>query len=92
MKAKRTFHAVCTHCRLLGISNVRVKSQLINALVSSVLMYGCIIYASLSDVETVLTPTSVVFAHAEIFIRSMLRWALSVPYDTRRSFMYVISN
>ena len=55
-------------------------------------MYGCVIYASLSDVDTVLTPTNMVFAQAEIFIRNMLRWALSVPYDTRRSFLYVISN
>jgi hypothetical protein len=62
MKAKRTFHAVRTNCRLLGISNVRVKLQLINSLVSSVLMYGCVIYASLSDIDTVLTPTNVVFS------------------------------
>ncbi len=36
---------------MLGISNVRVKIQLINALVNSVLLYGSILYACMSDVE-----------------------------------------
>jgi hypothetical protein len=76
----------------MGISNVRVKLQLINALVSSVLMYGSVIYACLSNIEPVLEPTNVVFAKAEIFIRTMLRWALQVPMDTRSSFLYVLSN
>ena len=55
-------------------------------------MYGCVIFACLSDIETVLTPANAVFSQAEIFIRTMLRWALGVPYDTRHSFLYVISN
>jgi hypothetical protein len=62
LKAQRTFYAVRTNCRLLGISNVRVKLQLINSLVSSVLMYGSVIYACLSNIEPVLEPTNVVFA------------------------------
>jgi hypothetical protein len=65
---------------------------LINTLVSSVLMYGSVIYACLSNIEPVLEPTNVVFAQAEIFIRSMLRWALQIPADTRSSFIYVLSN
>jgi hypothetical protein len=36
---------------MLGISNVRVKIQLINALVTSVLMYGSVMYACMSDVQ-----------------------------------------
>jgi hypothetical protein len=42
-------------------------------------MYGSVVYACLSNIESVLEPTNVVFAKAEIFIRSMLRWALQVP-------------
>ena len=61
-KAKRTFYAVRTNCRLLGISNIRVKLQLINSLVSSVLMYGSVVYACLGNIEPVLEPRNVVFA------------------------------
>jgi hypothetical protein len=42
-------------------------------------MYGSVVYACLSNIESVLEPKNVVFAKAEIFIRSMLRWALQVP-------------
>jgi hypothetical protein len=55
-------------------------------------MYGSVIYACLSNIEPVLEPTNVVFAQAEVFIRTMLRWALQVPMDTRSSFLYVLSN
>jgi hypothetical protein len=61
-KAQRTFYAVRTNCKLMGITNIRVKLQLINALVSSVLMYGSVVYACLSNIEPVLEPTNVVFA------------------------------
>ena len=92
VKAQQTFYAVRSNCRLLGISNVRVELQLINALVGSVLMYGSVIYACLSNVEPVFDPANVVFAQAEVFIRTMLRWALQVPVDTRSSFLYLLSN
>jgi hypothetical protein len=77
---------------MLGISNVRVKLQLINSLVSSVLQYGCVVYACLSNVESALEPTNAVFAKAEILIRTMLRWALNVEFNTRSSFLYMLSN
>jgi hypothetical protein len=60
--AKRSFLSVCTNCRMIGITNVKVKLLLINALVRSVLMYGCILYACMSDVQTTLTPHNSVFA------------------------------
>jgi hypothetical protein len=60
--AKRSFLSVCTNCRMIGITNVKVKLMLINALVRSVLLYGCILYACMSDVITTLTPTNSVFA------------------------------
>ena len=60
--AKRSFYSVCTNCRLLGITNVKVKLLLVNALVRSVMLYGCILYACMSDVTTTLTPTNSVFA------------------------------
>ena len=61
--AKRfSFLAVCTNCRIMGITNVKVKLLLINALVRSVLLYGCVLYACMSDVVTTLTPTNELFA------------------------------
>jgi hypothetical protein len=60
--AKRSFLAICTNCRIVGITNVKVKLLLVNALVRSVLLYGCILYACMSDVETTLTPTNACFA------------------------------
>ena len=60
--AKRSFYSVCTNCRIIGVTNVKVKLMLINALVRSVLLYGCILYACMSDVSTTLTPTNSVFA------------------------------
>lgn len=60
--AKRSYVSICTNCRLLGISNIKVKLLLVNALVRSVLMYGCILYACMSDVSTTLTPTNGLFA------------------------------
>jgi hypothetical protein len=77
---------------VLGISNTRVKIQIVNALVTSVLLYGCVIYACLSNVETTLDPTNAVFAKAEIFSRKMLRWIFGFENDTRKSIMYVVSN
>ena len=48
--AKRSFLSICTNCRIMGITNVKVKLLLVNALVRSVLLYGCILYACMSDV------------------------------------------
>ena len=81
-----------TNCRVLGISNARVKIQIINSLVTSVLLYGCIIYACLSNVEITLDQANPVFSKAEIFARKMLRWVFNFPKDTRKSFIYVVSN
>ena len=60
--AKRSFLSVCTNCRMIGITNVKVKLMLVNALVRSVLLYGCVLYACMSDVLTTLTPNNRVFA------------------------------
>ena len=60
--AKRSFLSMCTNCRLIGISNVRVKLLLVNALVRSVLLYGCVMYACMSDVLTTLTTANGCFA------------------------------
>ena len=60
--ANRNFVSICTNCRLIGITNVKVKLLLINALVQSVLLYGCMLYASMSDVMTTLTHTNGLFA------------------------------
>jgi hypothetical protein len=75
--AKRSFNAVCTNCKMLGISNVKVKLSLLTALVSSILLYGNILYACMSDVTTTLTPKNKIFREVEIFQRKMLRWALN---------------
>ncbi len=65
--AKRSFNAVCTNCKLLGISNVRIKLSLLTALVSSILLCGNILYACTSDVATTLTPKNKLFGDIEIF-------------------------
>ena len=65
---------------------------MVNALVASVLQYGRVVYACLSNVESALEPTNLIFAKAEIFFRKMLRWALNVEMDKRSSFLYVTSN
>lgn len=90
--AKRSFLSVCTNCRIIGITNVKVKLLLVNALVRSVLLYGCVLYACMSDVSTTLTPSNRVFAQVEIFYRKMLRWIFQQKYDTRCSMLYMISN
>ena len=90
--AKRSFLSICTNCRIIGITNIKVKLLLVNALVRSVLLYGCVLYACMSDVQPTLTPTKGVFASVEIFYRKMLRWIFQQPYDTRRSLLYLISN
>ena len=90
--ATRTFNALKSNCRLLGITNVRVRIQLVNALVCSVLQYGSVIYACLSNTETALSPANMVFLKAEILIRKMLPWAFQFDIDTRCSLMYLIAN
>lgn len=65
---------------------------MVNALVCSVLVYGSVIYACLSNVESVLTHSNLIFSQAEIFVRKMLRWAFGFDIDTRCSLMYIISN
>jgi hypothetical protein len=40
-----------------------------------VLLYGGVIYACMSNVDTILEPTNVLFSKAEVFVRRMLRWA-----------------
>ena len=77
---------------MLGITNERVKIQLITALVNSVLLYGSVLYACMSDVHHTLTPTNGHFSKVEIFLRKMIRWVFKLDYDTRRSFLYVIAN
>jgi hypothetical protein len=59
--AKRSFLSICTNCRIIGITNVKVKLLLVNALVRSALLYGCILYACMSDVLTTLTPANGLF-------------------------------
>jgi hypothetical protein len=60
--------------------------------VTSVLLYGCVVYAGLCNIETTLVQTNAVFSKAEIFVRKMLRWVFGINYDTRKSVMYIMSN
>ena len=55
-------------------------------------MYGCVVYAGLCNIETMLVQTNAVFSKAEIFVRKMLRWVFGINYDTRKSVMYIMSN
>ncbi len=65
--ANRSFNAVCSNSKMLGITNVKVKLALLNALVCSIMLYGSILYACMSDVTTTLTPTNKFFSDVEIF-------------------------
>ncbi len=56
------------------------------------LMFGCIVYACLSDLSLVLQPSHRVWVKAETLLRHMLRWALYAPADIRISFLYLASN
>ena len=60
--AKPSFPSSCTNCRIVGITNVKVKLLLVNALVRSVLLYGCTLYACFSDVTNTLFPTNKFFS------------------------------
>ena len=64
------------NARLLGLSNTRVRLQLVNSLVVSVLLFGAPLYACLSDSEIVVTASGGAFREAEDFARELLRWAL----------------
>ena len=50
LKARRAFNAVRANCRLLGLSNARVKLHMVNAMATSILAYGSVLYACLADV------------------------------------------
>ena len=63
-----------------------------NELVLSVLQYGSILYACLSNVESALDHANVSFSKAEGFFRRMLRWALSVEMDKKSGFLYELSD
>jgi hypothetical protein len=60
--------------------------------VTSVLLYGAVIYACLGSIETTLDQRNVVFSSAETLARQMLRWTFGFEYDTRKSVMYVLAN
>lgn len=77
---------------MLGLSNCRVRLQLVSALVTSVLLFGAPLFACYSDVAMCITATHRVFRDVEAFGREMTRWALRATGDTRNSILYVIGN
>ena len=91
-QSRKVFNAVRANCRLLGLSNPRVKLQLVNALATSILTYGSVLYACLGNVEPTLQANNTAFEQAESFFRGMLRWALHQDRNLRGSFLYVAAN
>ena len=65
---------------------------MVNAMATSILAYGRVLFACLGDVPPTLHAHTTVFEDAETFVRDMLRWALHQPRDTRGSFLYVMAN
>ncbi len=51
---RKSFAALRSRARLFGINNCRVRAQLVQTLAVTNLMFGCIIYACLSDLSLVL--------------------------------------
>ncbi len=90
--AKRAFYSVQCSAQLLGLSNCRVRVQLVSALAVSILAYGSVVYAGLARVGLSLESGRNIFGSAEVFIRDMLRWAVGADRDMRSSMLYVISN
>ena len=91
-KARKAFNAVLANCRLLGLTNARVKLSLVNAMATSILAYGIIIYACLGNVTPTLYANSVLFEEREAFVRGMYRWVLHLDRNLRGSFLYVLAN
>ena len=77
---------------MLGLSNCRVRLQLVSALVTSVLLFGAPLFACYSDVAMRITATHRVFRDVEAFGREITRWALRATGDTRNSILYVVGN
>ena len=50
-KSKKAFNAVRANCRLLGLTSARIKLALVNAMATSILAYGSVIYACLGNME-----------------------------------------
>ncbi len=92
LAARRTFNAVRANCRWMGISNSRVKLQLVSTLATSVLLYGSVLYACLGNVRTTLHANIALFESVEAFVRVMYRWALGQSRDLRGSFVYAMAN
>ena len=91
-KSRQAFYAVRANCRLLGLNNARVKLQLVNAMATSILAYGSVIYACLGNIEPTLHANTTLFEETEAFLRGMLRWALHQDRNLRGSFLYVMAN
>jgi hypothetical protein len=47
LKAKQAFNLVRVHARLLGLKNGRVRVQLVNALATSTLLFGSVLFSCL---------------------------------------------
>ena len=90
--ANLAFYRIRNNAQLLCLHNCRVRLQLITALVVSVLLYGSPLFACLSEKGMTLTPTSLVFREAEVFMRKLIRWATSAEGDIRGSFLHVLGN
>lgn len=56
------------------------------------LLFGCVVYACLSDLSLNLTPCNRVWKEAEVQLRHMLRWAMVAPVNMRSSMLYVAGN
>ena len=90
--AQRAFAALCANAHYFGILNCRVRVQLIQSLVISHLMFGCVIWACLSDISFSITGHTGLWLTVERQLRAMLRWALYLPRDTRCSLMHVLGH
>ena len=60
-KAKCAFGAIKSTARILGLNNCRVKLQVINSLVISTLLYGCMVFACLGSSRVALEQSHCVF-------------------------------
>ncbi len=68
-KALQAFYKIKNHARLLGLFNRRVRIQLVNAIATSNLMYGSVIFSCLGPTRISLVGGTAVFKRAEVLMR-----------------------
>jgi hypothetical protein len=94
-KCKVAFYSVVNKSKFFGLSNARVRLQLMQSLALTHLLFGAVVFGCLADVSFNLgdaTTQHAVWHDAEVLLRTMLRWAVKSARNMRSSFLYLMCN